>query len=824
MDASKKKIKKSWKMVYKKMDADGITESFKDNLKYALSKDQYSATINDDFIALALSIRDRLIERWIVTQQGYHKKNVKRVYYLSMEFLIGRLLGNYIFNLGLEKQVKKSLSDIGFNFDDIEEQESDAGLGNGGLGRLAACFLDSMATLGIPAHGYGIRYDYGIFHQKIKDGHQVELPDEWLKRESPWELARLEYTVKIKFYGKVKLIRDGGKLSAKWHDTQDVLAVPYDYPIPGYKNDIINTLRLWSAKSTEEFDFDYFNSGDYEQAVEQKILSENISKVLYPNDDVSRGRELRLKQEYFFVAASIADIIRRFKSENSDLKVLPKKVAIQLNDTHPSLAVPEFMRVLLDEYAFDWETSWNITKNVFAYTNHTLMGEALEKWSVNLLGNLLPRHLQIIYEINARFLVDVARKFPGDTERLKRMSIIEESEVKKVRMAYLAIVGSHSINGVSKLHSNILKDKVFKDFYDLYPEKFNNKTNGITQRRWLLKANPELSSLISKAIGNKWVTDLKDLKKLDVLKDDSNFRAKWQKIKDNNKKSLAQYIKKTSGIIVNPDSMFDVQIKRIHEYKRQILFGFYIISEYLKIKNNPKNFIQPRTFIIGGKAAPGYYMAKLSIKFLTSIADIINTDRTIGDKIKMVFLENYRVSLAEKIFPASELSEQISTAGTEASGTGNMKFMLNGALTVGTLDGANVEMADVLGNKNIFIFGLKAHEVTELRNAGYKPQDYIKNSPQLSEIFSLLKKNFFSPYSPGIFNPIIDSLTFADPYFVCADFDSYRKTQDVISKAYQDRELWIKKSIINTSKSGIFSSDRTIREYAKDIWKVPYSK
>lgn len=822
MAKSNKSPEEKWKLFYKDMTSVGVKTSFLSHREYSLSKDQYSATRHDNFLALGFAVRDRIVERWIQTQQSYHKKNVKRVYYLSMEFLIGRLMGNYMYNLGLDKNVPKAMEELGFDIEELREEELDAGLGNGGLGRLAACFLDSMATLGIPAHGYGIRFDYGIFNQKIVDGHQVELPDEWLQLGSPWEFARPEYAVRVHFYGRIEVSHDkSGKMISKWVDTQDVLAVPYDFPIPGYKNDVVNTLRLWSARSTEEFDFDYFKYGDYEQAVHQKISSEVISKVLYPNDEISRGKELRLKQEYFFTAASIQDIIRRFKSENSDVRDLAQKVAIQLNDTHPSLAIVELMRVLLDEYELAWDVAWDVTQGVFAYTNHTLMPEALECWSVDLLERLLPRHLQIIYEINARFLNEVAIRYPGDTQRMARMSLIEEGFPKKVRMAYLSIVGSHSVNGVSKLHSELLRSHMLRDFDEFFPGKFNNKTNGITQRRWLLKANPLLSDLITETIGDKWITDLEHLEQLAPHQNQKAFREKWQDVKKQNKLFLAEYIRKLMPVSVDPQSMFDVQVKRIHEYKRQLLFAFYIISQYLRIKNDPKKFIQPRTFMVGGKAAPGYFMAKLSIKFINSIADVVNRDKAVSDKIKVVFLENYRVSLAEKVFPASELSEQISTAGTEASGTGNMKFMINGALTVGTMDGANIEIAERVGKDNIFIFGHQAHEVEQIKSQGYHPQDFINRSPQLKEILNLMAGNFFSAYQPGLFNPILESVYNADPFLICADFDAYCQIQDVISQEYQDKEAWTKKSIVNVSKSGVFSSDRTIREYARDIWGIP---
>ena len=811
-----------WVNIAKDMSKEGIKRSFLANLEYALGKDKYTATLNDDYSALAIAIRDRLIERWINTQQRYHKENLKRVYYLSMEFLIGRLLGTNILNLGLMDTVKKAAEDLGFDLDQARDCEHDAGLGNGGLGRLAACFLDSMATLGIPANGYGIRYDYGIFNQKIVNGYQVESPDAWLRNGNPWEFQRAEYTVNVRFYGRTYTFNDSkGKLRVKWVDTENVFATPFDIPVPGYKTDVVNTLRLWSAQSTEEFDLGYFNEGDYERAVYNKVLSENISKVLYPVDNIMRGRELRLKQEYFFTAASIADIIRRFKSENPDFRTFPDKVAIQLNDTHPALAIVELMRILLDEENLDWDVAWDITVRTFAYTNHTVMPEALETWRVPLFEQLLPRHLQIIYEINMRFLQDVSTRFPGDVDRLKRMSLIEESEPKSIRMAYLCVVGSHSVNGVSELHTNLLKGRVFRDFYDIFPEKFNNKTNGITQRRWLQKANERLSGLIIEEIGDKWITNLYELEKLLPLKDNAAFREKWQNIKRENKKELADYILKTTGITVNLDSLFDVQVKRMHEYKRQLLLGLYIISQYLKIKKDPKAPFVPRTFILGGKAAPGYFMAKLIIKFICNIADIVNKDKDVGDKMKVVFLENYRVSLAEKIFPASDLSEQISTAGTEASGTGCMKFMVNGALTIGTLDGANIELAEAVGLDNIFIFGLNIGNVHQLQSEGYNPQDFINRSRYLPGIIELIKNNFFSQVDFGLFEPILNYLLYSDHYFVCADFEDYLCVQDKVSEAYRNRDLWTQKAIINVAKSGKFSSDRTIREYAKDIWKVP---
>jgi starch phosphorylase len=818
---TKNKAADSWVMADMDMSTQGVERSFWANFEYRLGKDRYNATREDKFMALAIVLRDRLIERWLKTQESFHKKNLKRVYYLSLEFLIGKLFESNMLNLGLEDEIKKIADEIGLNIEDLLECEPDAGLGNGGLGRLAACFLDSMATLGIPAHGYGIRYDYGIFKQKIVNGYQVETPDAWFDKIDPWEFARPEYAVRVHLFGKTRMFNDkDGKLRVEWSDTKDVFAKPYDIPIVGYRNNFVNTLRLWSAQSTDEFELEYFNHGDYERAMIDKVFSEIISKVLYPEDDMPKGRILRLGQEYFFSAASISDIIRRFKIDNSDLKLLPEKVAIQLNDTHPSIAIIELMRILIDDENLDWDVAWKISKGVFAYTNHTVMSEALEKWPVPVFAQLLPRHLELIYEINRRFLEEVSLKFPGDTDRIRRMSIIEEASPKMVRMAYLAIVGSHSLNGVSELHSSLLKTGLFKDFYEMLPERFNNKTNGITQRQWLLKVNKGLSSLITQAIGDNWVTDLSQTEKLISFAENKAFGDKWQQIKKKNKQDLAGLIYKSNGVRINTDSIFDVQVKRIHEYKRQLLFALYIVSQYQKIKNNPKILPYPRTFILAGKAAPGYFMAKLIIKFINNLAEAINNDKDIRDALKVVFLADYRVSLAERIFPASDLSEQISTAGTEASGTGCMKFMVNGALTIGTYDGANIEMAEAVGEDNIFIFGRRVGDIRKLRQDGYRPESFIDASGDLKEAMTLIQNNFFSPKEPDLFRPLTDNLKYSDPFLVCADFDDYNRMQGEVEKAYLDRKNWTKKSIINVARSGKFSSDRTIREYAKDIWGV----
>ncbi|MBI5884118.1 MAG: glycogen/starch/alpha-glucan phosphorylase [Elusimicrobia bacterium] len=807
------------------MSKDCIEQSFTERRTFSLAKDEYTATPHDNFMTLAYTIRDRMIERWIETQQRYHKHNVKRVYYLSMEFLIGRLLMHGIQNLGVETQVREALKTYGINLDMVLEMEPDAGLGNGGLGRLAACFLDSMATLGIPAVGYGIMYDFGIFQQKLINGFQVEAPDHWRKLGTPWAIERPEYQIRVRFGGRTQHNREpSGRINVRWLDTDDIMAMPLDIPVPGFHNDVVNTLRLWSAKGTEEFGLEYFNHGDYIKAYENKLASENISKVLYPNDKVSAGAELRLKQEYFFVAASLADITRRFRVHNERWEDLPKKVALQLNDTHPALATAELMRILLDDAGLEWDPAWDITRQTFGYTNHTLMPEALETWPVHLFQRVLPRHLEIIYEINSRFLAEVSRRFLGDPDRIRRMSLVDESGAKQVRMAYLAIVASHSVNGVSELHSDLLKKTLFKDFFEMWPERFNNKTNGVTPRRWLVEANPKLSKLITGAVGEGWQTDTERLSGLLPMREDQGFRESWARVKRQNKESLAAFVKRTTGVSVSPDSIFDVQIKRIHEYKRQLLFAFFLIHHYLRLKRDPGAPRVPRTALFGGKAAPGYEMAKLIIKFINSVASVVNADHSVRDRLKIVYLEDYRVSLAQRIFPASDLSEQISTAGTEASGTGCMKFMMNGALTIGTLDGANIEIAREAGRPNMFIFGLQAEQVAKLKASGYRPEEKIRQSPPLAEIMRLIKNDFFSRMEPGIFQPIFDSLTHHDPFLVLADFSDYVRAQDEAEALYRDPSAWTKASIVNVAKSGRFSSDRTIREYAKDIWGIPVDK
>lgn len=804
------------------MDCDSLKISFVDHLEYSLAKDEYSATQHDHYSCLALLARDRLVERRIETKQAYYKKDAKRIYYLSLEYLMGRSLGNSLINLDLYDNARTAVNELGYDFEEMLETEWDAGLGNGGLGRLASCFLDSMATLELPAMGYGLRYEYGIFFQSIRDGYQIETPDNWLRLGNIWEFPRPEYLFSVNFYGRVEQHKDDkGRLSFKWVDTHDVMAMAYDTPIPGYKNNTVNNLRLWSAKASREFDLEYFNHGDYIWAVSDKAFSENITKILYPNDNVVQGKELRLKQEYFFVSATLQDIIRRYKVNHNSFESFHELVAIQLNDTHPAIAIPELMRLLMDFEGLNWDKAWNITINTFAYTNHTILPEALEVWPVPLVENLLPRHMQIIYEINRRFLEEIKGNYPGNDLLLRELSIIYEGEPKQVRMANLAIIGSHSINGVAALHTEILKTRVFKSFYEYCPDKFNNKTNGITQRRWLKLCNPGLSSFISEHIGTEWITNLDNLKKLIPFAEDRTFQDQWMKIKKQNKQGLAEYIKKHNDIIINIDSLFDIQVKRIHEYKRQLLNLLHVITLYNRIKDNPSGTFVPRTVIFAGKAAPGYYIAKLIIKLINSVARVINNDRATRDILNVLFLRNYAVSNAEKIIPAADLSEQISTAGTEASGTGNMKFALNGALTIGTLDGANIEIMEEVGKENIFIFGLKANEADRLRQSGYNPMDYYNKNSELKRALDMIQKGSFSPSERDLFKPIIDLLLHqGDHYLLCADFESYVNCQDNVRTAFMDKTAWGKMSILNTANMGKFSTDRTINEYARDIWKV----
>ena len=804
------------------MTADGIRQDFAWHLRYTLAKAEVTATDRDRYVALAQSIRDRLVERWIETQEAYHRKNVKRIHYLSLEFLMGRLLGNNVINLRLEEACKEALADIGIDWNMLRDFESDAGLGNGGLGRLAACFLDSMATMELPAIGYGLRYDYGIFRQQIKNGAQVEEPDHWLDNGYVWEIARPEYACEVKFEGRAEATTINGGVHWRWVDASTVKGVPYDLPIVGYGGKVVNTLRLWKAQATDEFDLEDFNRGSYVEAVERKVLAENLTKVLYPNDNFSQGKELRLRQQYFFVSCSVQDIMRRFREDGLSFTKLPERVFVQLNDTHPTLVIPELMRILLDREMLDWDTAWKVTQACTGYTNHTILPEALECWSVPLMQRLLPRHMQIIYEINGRFLRDIAARYPGDIGRLQRMSIIDEAGRKRVRMANLAIIGSSAVNGVAALHTRLLKEKLFPDFAEYWPEKFSNKTNGITQRRWLLKANPRLAALATETVGDGWIRNLSLLRGLEAKAGDKAFLKRFRQIKRDNKAALAKHIAKTLKITVNPDSIFDVQVKRLHEYKRQLLFALYVIVVYNRLLANPNLDMAPRTFIFSAKAAPGYAMAKLIIQLIHGIAGVVNEHPSVSRKIKVVFLPDYCVSLAERIIPAADISEQISLAGMEASGTGNMKLMLNGALTVGTLDGANVEIAEEVGDDNIFIFGMKADEV-ERRRPTYRSVDIYKSDPEIRLAIDRIRQNVFSVLQPGLFDPIIRSLLdWGDHYMLLGDMRSYIDTQDAVGRLYaEDPDGWARRALINVARAGKFSSDRTIQEYADEIWHLP---
>ena len=802
------------------MTAGDLQEDFEHHLRYALAKDRYTATDRDRYFALALAVRDRLIEGWLATQQTHHKRNVKRVYYLSLEFLIGRLLGNNVINMGMEDMCREAMERLGLDWNALRDYEVDAGLGNGGLGRLAACFLDSMSTMQIPAFGYGLRYDYGIFNQRIVNGRQVEDPDPWLKHGYPWEIPHPEYSFTVPFEGRVETRPGPAGPQWCWVDTRPVIGMPYDLPVVGYGCAAVNTLRLWSARAAEEFDLEDFNRGDYVEAVENKVLAENLTKVLYPNDNVFKGKELRLRQQYFFVSCSLQDILRRFKSDDNKLEEFPDKVFLQLNDTHPSLAIPELMRLLMDVEGLGWDAAWEITTACTGYTNHTVLPEALEKWPVDVMTRLLPRHMQIIYEINARFMRAAASRYPLDNERLQRMSIIQDGHARHVRMANLAVVGSCSVNGVAELHTKLLKTSILRDFDEFWPGKLNSKTNGITPRRWLLKANPGLAGLVTETIGDAWITDLERLRELEPHAGDAAFQERFREIKQHNKAALAEYIRETLDIAVSPDSLFDVQVKRLHEYKRQLLLTLYAIVMYSRLKADPDLDTVPRTIIFGAKAAPGYVMAKLIIKLIHQVAEVVNRDPQARDRLKVVFLPNYRVSLAEKIIPAANLSEQISLAGTEASGTGNMKLQLNGALTVGTLDGANVEIREEVGEDNIFIFGMPAEEVAERRKA-YNPWDIYNGDEEIRHAIQLIERDFFSLLEPGIFRPLVQSLlNDGDRYMLLADAREYIDTQGRVEDTYRDAAAWDEKAVLNVARAGKFSSDRTIGEYAREIWRV----
>ena len=800
--------------------SESIKQGFLEHLKYTLAVDEYTTTNHDRFMALSYTIRDRLINQWIKTQQTHHDKNTKRAYYLSLEFLMGRAMGNNIINMQLEDNVSEALAALGYNLEELEDQEADAGLGNGGLGRLAACFLDSMATMDLPSFGYGIRYDYGIFKQKIDNGYQTEQPDDWLRNGNPWEIERPDVTVKVSFGGRVESFQEKGKTIYRWIDTNDVIGVAFDMPIAGYGGKTINTLRLWSARAAEEFDFQDFNEGDYVEAVSSKVQAENLTKVLYPNDTLYLGKELRLKQQYFFVACSLHDILRRFRKSGEPWKKFPDFAAIQLNDTHPSIAIPELMRLLIDEENLSWDTAWDITVSVMGYTNHTLMPEALEKWPEPMLKKLLPRHLQIIFEINSKFLNKAITFFPDNMDKIQDISIVEEGNPKQIRMANLCITGSHSTNGVAALHTELLQSRLVPAFAKIFPERFNNKTNGITQRRWLLHANPSLAALITEKIGNGWITDFAQIRKLEPWADDKDFRKKFQETKVQAKKRLSECIEKKYRIKLNPDAFYNVQIKRIHEYKRQLLNIIQIIMLYNRIKKgNPDNYFS-RISLFAGKSAPGYDMAKLIIKLINNVSGVINNDKSIKGKLQVFFLADYKVSLAEKIIPATDLSEQISTAGTEASGTGNMKFMCNGAITIGTMDGANVEIVQEAGIENEFIFGLSAEEVAVLK-PDYNPLNYYLEDAEIKEALDMIFNDYFSFTEPGIFAPIKRMLLEeGDKYMHLADLRSYDNAHQKAALLYEDKEEWNRKAIINIASSGKFSSDRTIAEYAKDIWNL----
>ncbi|MEB3278631.1 MAG: glycogen/starch/alpha-glucan phosphorylase [Lyngbya sp.] len=803
------------------MSVDTLKRAFADNLFYLQGKYESFATADDFYMALAYTLRDRLLNRWLKTFKTYTENNVKVVYYLSAEFLMGRHLGNSLINLHIYEKIRQAVEESGLNLEELLEREPDPGLGNGGLGRLAACFLDSLATLEIPAVGCGLRYEFGIFHQTIQDGWQAEIPDKWLRFGNPWEIARPDQFVEVKYGGHTEMYHDDkGHFRVRWIPSTTAIGIPYDTPVPGYDTNTVNPLRLWRAEASDDFNFDAFNAGNYDGAVAEKMRSETISKVLYPNDNTPQGKQLRLEQQFFFVSCTLQDILRTHLMHNKSLHNLQESAAIQLNDTHPAVAIAEMMRLLIDEHSLDWDTAWRITQNTFAYTNHTLMPEALEKWSVTLFGYLLPRHLEIIYEINRRFLEDVKLWYPDDKGMLARLSLIEEGPEQYVRMANLACVGSHAINGVAALHTELLKQDTLRDFYKLWPEKFFNKTNGVTPRRWVLLSNPALSELYTSKIGNGWLKNLDELRKIEAYIEDPGFREQWHEIKLENKRKLADYIWKHNGIGVDPNSMFDVQVKRIHEYKRQHLCVLHIITLYNRIKQNPNIDIVPRTFIFGGKAAPGYFMAKLMIKLVNAVAEIVNADPDVRGRLKVVFLANFNASLGQKIYPAADLSEQISTAGKEASGTGNMKFAMNGAMTIGTLDGANIEIREEAGEDNFFLFGLTADQVYKTKAAGYNPWEYYSKNAELKAVIDRITSGFFSHGDKDLFKPMIDSLMHHDPYMLFADYQSYIECQDQVSKAFQDREGWIKMSIKNATRMGKFSSDRTIKEYCEQIWDV----
>jgi starch phosphorylase len=795
-----------------------IAKAFRDNLAYICARFPAVATRNDQYMALAYTVRDRLLDRWISTAQTYYQQRSRSVCYLSAEFLMGPQLGNNLVNLGIYDQVKEAMGQLNLDLEELLEQEEEPGLGNGGLGRLAACYLDSMATLQVPGIGYGIRYEFGIFQQTLRDGWQVELTDKWLRLGNPWEIARPEIVFDVKLGGRTETYREGEKLRVRWVPERVVRGMAYDTPVVGYGGNTVNLLRLWKAEAAESFDFQAFNTGDYYGAVTEKMVSENITKVLYPNDEPPQGKKLRLQQQYFFVSCAIQDMIRMYRQRTDSMDELHEKFTVQLNDTHPAIAVAELMRLLVDEHEVPWDQAWRITEKTFGYTNHTLMPEALEVWPLPLFASLLPRHLEIIYEINRRFLEQVRLRFPGDEALVASLSLIDENGPRYVRMANLACVGSRVINGVAKLHTDLLKSGILSNFVAFSPEKFTNVTNGVTPRRFLLLSNPGLTNLINKRIGREWVKHFDQLKGLEECGEDPDFRREWQEVKLRNKQALARVILDRTGVDVNPESLFDIQVKRLHEYKRQHLNLLHIVTLYNRLRRQPGLDLTPRTFIFGGKAAPGYAMAKLIIKLVNAVADVINRDPVIEDRLKVVFLPNFNVKNAQRIYPAADLSEQISTAGLEASGTGNMKFSLNGALTIGTLDGANIEIREEVGHENFFLFGLTAAQVKETKALGYRPRDYYQSDPELKEALDLIKSGAFSQENPGLFHPLVDALLNHDEFMLLADFRSYVDCQQKVSQAYRDQETWILKSILNVARMGYFSSDRSIREYCERVW------
>jgi len=799
-------------------DKEKFKKELESNVRMLFRRKLEEATPQQIYQAVAYSVKDDIIDNWIETHKAYEKQDKKMVYYMSMEFLMGRALGNNMINLLCYDDVRETLEELGLDLNLIEDQEPDAALGNGGLGRLAACFLDSLATLGYPAYGCGIRYRYGMFKQKIENGYQVEVPDNWLKYGNPFEIKRDEYAVEVKFGGYVDVEMHNGRQKFVQKGYQSVRAVPYDMPIVGYGNHIVNTLRIWDAEAINNFNLDSFDKGEYQKAVEQENLARTICEVLYPNDNHMAGKELRLKQQYFFISASVQRAIAKYKETHDDIRKFHEKVTFQLNDTHPTVAVAELMRILVDEEGLEWDEAWEITRKTCAYTNHTIMAEALEKWPIELFSRLLPRVYQIVEEINRRFVIEIQNKYPGDQEKIRKMAILYDGQV---RMAHLAIAGSYSVNGVARLHTDILKKRELKDFYEMMPEKFNNKTNGITQRRFLLHGNPLLASWVTDKIGDDWITDLDHLKHLKVYVDDEKCQQEFMNIKYQNKVRLAKYIKEHNGIDVDPRSIFDCQVKRLHEYKRQLMNILHVMYLYNEIKAHPDMDIVPRTFIFGAKAAAGYYTAKLTIKLINAVADKINNDSSINGKIKVVFIEDYRVSNAELIFAAADVSEQISTASKEASGTGNMKFMLNGALTLGTMDGANVEIVEEVGKENAFIFGLSADQVMEYeKNGNYNPRDVYNNNQDVRQILTQLVNGFYSPENPELFRALYDALLEKDTYFTLLDFDSYKEAHNRIDAAYRDEQHWARTAMLQTASAGKFSSDRTIEEYAKEMWHL----